>query len=64
MSRDCDRDRDREAYARAAAFLALALDEEKLGARAGRLGGLEPAALIRCAAGAEPELSGADGTGA
>jgi uncharacterized protein (DUF1330 family) len=40
------------------AFLALATDPETLAARADRAAGLERAALIRCAAGAEPVLDG------
>jgi uncharacterized protein (DUF1330 family) len=40
------------------AFIALATDPEVLTARADRAAGLERAALIRCAAAAEPALDG------
>ncbi len=45
-------------YPSLTAFLALATDPETLAARADRAAGLERAALIRCAAGAEPVLDG------
>ena len=45
-------------YPSLAAFVALATDPEVLEARADRAAGLERAALIRCAAAAEPVLDG------
>lgn len=45
-------------YPSLAAFVALATDPETLAARADRAAGLERAALIRCAAAAEPVLDG------
>ncbi len=45
-------------YPNVAAFVALATDPEILAARADRAAGLERAALIRCAAAAEPVLDG------
>jgi uncharacterized protein (DUF1330 family) len=45
-------------YPSLTAFLALASDPDTLAARADRAAGLERAALIRCAAAAEPTLDG------
>jgi len=45
-------------YPSAAAFIALVTDSDLLAARDDRAAGLERAALIRCAASAEPVLDG------